>query len=131
MNDKEYVVDNLQLASGKYILPISTLEAIKISTDDSSKSLKEVLTKNRIPLDYELYSYKVNIKDSNPQTRISYFDMAEGRKPAFWDYTNGYFNFGDWSYAFFMDAFPCMVKYDGTIDRFGTVVLKGKAGEKE
>ena len=22
-------------------------------------------------------------------------------------------------------------KYDGTIDRFGTVVLKGKAGEKE
>ena len=116
MNDKEYIVDKLQLASGKYILPISTLEAIKVSTDDSSKSLKEILTKNKIPLDYELYSFKVNLNNSNPQTRISYFDMAEGRKPAFWDYTNGYFNFGDWSYDFFMDAFPCMVKYDGTID---------------
>ena len=34
MNDKEYVVDNLQLASGKYILPISTLEAIKISSEE-------------------------------------------------------------------------------------------------
>ena len=111
----DYIIDKLQQSSGRITYPITLTEAVKESNDDSAKSLKELLLNYGVPIGYELYSFKVNLNDSNPQTRITYFDMAEGRRPAFWDYTNGYFNFGDWSHAFFMQAFPCMVIYDGTV----------------
>lgn len=113
----DYIIDNLKLTSGKCILPISILEAIKVSPDDSSKTLKEILATHKIPLDYELYSFKINLNTQNPRLRVIYFDMAEGRRRAYWDYTNTHFNYGDWAYAFFIkNSFPCMVKYDGTID---------------
>lgn len=112
-----YIVDNLKLSSGKCVLPVSVLEAIKVSSDDSSKSLKEILEIHKFPLDYELYSFKINLNTANPLLRVIYFDDAEGRRRAYWDYTNGYFNYGDWAHAFFIrNSFPCMVKYDGTID---------------
>lgn len=112
-----YVVDKLQQASGPIFYPETLIEAIKLSAKNTSVSLKDILTLNGFPLDYELYSFKINLAVQGPRFRVVYFDQAEGRKPAHWDYANGYFDWGDWAHAFFVrDSFPCMVKYDGTID---------------
>jgi len=113
----DYIIDKLkERTTAKVLYPETLLESVKVTDDDSSKTLKDVLEINNLSIDYELYSFRVNLADPNPQTRISYFDMAKGRRPAFWNYTNGYFDYGDWSNAFFIkNAFPCMVKYDGTI----------------
>lgn len=115
---EEYIIDKLKRrTSGETFYPETLLEAIKESNDDNCKNLRTILESNGIPLDYELYGYAVCISNSNPQTRISCLEMARGKRPAFWNYTNGYFDYGDWSHSFFVkNTFPCMVKYDGTID---------------
>lgn len=114
----EYVIDTLiKRTTGKKFYPNSLLKAIKESENENSKNLYDILINNGIPLNYELYGYAVCISNPNPQTRISCLEMARGKRPAFWNYTNGYFDYGDWSHSFFVEnTFPCMVKYDGTID---------------
>ena len=113
-----FIIDKLkERTTGKILYPISILEALKASEDENSKNLKQILETNGFPLDYELYGYAVCLGNANPQTRIHYFEMAKGKRPAFWNYVNGYFDYGDWSHAFFIrNCFPCMVKYDGTMD---------------
>lgn len=114
----DFIIDKLkERTTGKILYPITILEALRGSEDENSKNLKQILETNGIPLNYELYGYAVCLANPNPQTRISYFEMAKGKRPAFWNYVNGYFDYGDWSHAFFIrNCFPCMVKYDGTID---------------
>lgn len=71
------------------------------------------------PQEYILYGYKINKKDSNPATRITYTEMAQGFTPAKMDYASGKFNYGSWANAWFVkENKPCMVKYDGTIDYY-------------
>ncbi len=114
----EYIIDKLkERTTGKVLYPETLLESIKESENEDSKNLRKILEGNGIPLDYELYGYAVCLANPNPQTRIQYFEMAKGKRPAFWNYVNGYFDYGDWAHAFFIkNNFPCMVKYDGTMD---------------
>ena len=64
-----------------------------------------------------VYGLKKNKNDSNPATRCTYLEDAVGMTPAYMDFTTGKFNYGDWLNAWFVkDNFPCMVKYDGTVD---------------
>lgn len=114
----EYFIDKLkERTTGRILYPETSVDAVRESSDENAKTLREVLENNGIPLDYELYGYKVALNNPNPQTRISYLGQAKGKRPAFWNYANGYFDEGDWSHAFFMkNSFPCMVKEDGTMD---------------
>ena len=114
----DYKIDKLkERTTGSILYPETILDALRESPDENSRNLRQVLESNGIPLDYELYGYAVCLANPNPQTRISYLGMARGKRPAFWNYVNGYFDAGDWAHAFFMrDSFPCMVKYDGTMD---------------
>ena len=114
----DYKIDKLkERTTGTVLYPTTLIDAIKISDEDSGRTLKDILSMYGLSEDYEKYSFKINLTDSNPQTRVSYFDMAAGKRPAFWNYTNGYFDYGDWSNAFFIkNMFPCMVKYDGSVD---------------
>lgn len=115
---QNYFIDSLkERTTGKKLYPQTLLEAVKISAKEDSETLMQLLEKQGFFTDYELYGYKIDRKDPNPQTRVSYFEMASGKRPAFWNYTNGYFDEGDWAHAFFMkNSFPCMVKDDGTMD---------------
>lgn len=114
----ETIIDQLkERRTGNILYPETSLEAVRESAGEGSRNLREILSHNGIPLDYELYGYRVNLADSNPQTRISYLAMAQGKRPAFWNYANGYFDAGDWANAFFLrKLFPCTVKDSGETD---------------
>lgn len=63
------------------------------------------------------YGYKVNKNDSNPKTRIAYIYDAVDFLPASMNYATGTFDFGSWGDLWFIkDNFPCMLKFDGTVD---------------
>ena len=71
------------------------------------------------PQEYILYGFKIDKNDSNPATRVTYLEMAEGMTPAYMDYSAGKFNYGSWNpeeIFFLQNNYPAMVKADGTED---------------
>ncbi len=63
------------------------------------------------------YGFRVNLSDSNPDTRVEYLYDAIGMEPAFMDYTNSKFEYGDWKDIWFVkNNFPCMVTNEGFVD---------------
>lgn len=73
----------------------------------------------RLALDAEVYGFKIDKQDSNPETRVTYLYDAVGKTPARMDFTTGQFNYGGWAYAWFIkDNKPCALKYDGTVDYY-------------
>jgi len=69
--------------------------------------------------DYILYGFHLAIETSDPDSRVYYIDGTDNKdfSPAYMDYSNDKFNYGDWEKAWFMPK-PCMVKFDGTVDYF-------------
>ena len=124
-NDGELVVDNTE--PGKYsteALEITGLQndvAYYLSffpySDQGLYNYNQANRREVTPKEYILYGYKINKADSNPETRITYTEMAAGMTPAAMDFENGVFNTGSWGDAWFMTGNrPYMVKSDGTVD---------------
>ena len=68
-------------------------------------------------LGIKVYGYKINKNDSNPNTRVEYLYDAVGMSPAYMDFTNDVFSYGDWGNAWFVkDNRPVALKFDGTVD---------------
>lgn len=66
-----------------------------------------------------VYGFRITKAESNPSTRVSYLYDAVGKTPAYMDYTNSAFNYGDWADAWFVaDNKPLMLKSDGTVDYY-------------
>ena len=63
------------------------------------------------------YGFKVAKSTSNPATRVEYIGDCVGFTPAYMDFGQDSFNYGDWQSAFFMPR-PCMLKSDGTVDYY-------------
>lgn len=73
----------------------------------------------RLALDAEVYGFKIDKQDSNPETRVTYMYDAVGKTPARMDFTAGQFNYGGWENAWFVKGNkPCALKYDGTVDYY-------------
>ena len=68
-------------------------------------------------LDGTVYGFHIDGSESDPYSCVSYTAGAVGMKPAYMDFFNGAFNWGDWGDAFFLPR-PCMLKYDGTVDYY-------------
>ena len=71
------------------------------------------------PQKYILYGIKIDKNNSDPATRITYLEMAEGFTPAKMNYETGEFEYGSWNpeeVFFLIDNKPWMVKSDGTPD---------------
>ncbi len=63
------------------------------------------------------FGVKINKNDSNPATRVTYLFDAVGMQPAFMDFANGVFDYGDFGDAWFVKGNRVvMLKYDGTED---------------
>ena len=65
-----------------------------------------------------IYEFTINPDDSNPATRVKYPEgcMNEDFKPAYMDFSNDKFVWGDWENAFFMPR-PVMVSFDGRVEQ--------------
>lgn len=88
-------------------------------SDNGVFNRNPINVKAATPKEYILYGFKIDKNDSNPATRISYLEMAEGMEPAGMDYTTGTFNYGSWNpdeIFFLQENKPWMVKSDGTPD---------------
>jgi len=69
-----------------------------------------------VPIGYELYGFELDLDEPEPTSKIRYIAQNAGFEPAHMDYTNGVFDYGDWSEAWFIKGIrPCMLKYDGTV----------------
>lgn len=86
-------------------------------SDHGVYNLNEANIASATPKEYTLYGFKIAKNDSNPATRVTYTEMAEGLTPAYMDFTSGVFNYGSWADAFFMPR-PVMLKSNGTVDYF-------------
>ena len=63
------------------------------------------------------FGFKINKNDMNPNTRVEYLYDAVGMNPAYMDFTNDVFNYGDWGDAWFIkNNRPVALKFDGTVD---------------
>lgn len=63
------------------------------------------------------FGFKINKNDMNPNTRVEYLYDAVGMNPAYMDFTNDVFSYGDWGEAWFVkDNRPVALKFDGTVD---------------
>ena len=123
--DGDLVVDNTEL--GKY-----STEALEVTglendvtyylsffpyNDQGLYNYNQANRKAATPQGAILYGYKIDKNDSNPATRITYTEMAEGMTPAYMDYAAGTFNYGSWGNVWFITGNkPYMVKSDGTVD---------------
>ena len=66
----------------------------------------------------EIYGYRRNRADSNPNTRIEYLNDAVGFTPVTQNFTLHTVDSGSWG-KFLNDIHaPAMVKYDGTLDYY-------------
>ena len=65
----------------------------------------------------QAYGMIIDNQTSAPASKITYIDKAEGMTPAYMDYTNNVFNYGDWGDAFFLPR-PCMLLPNGTVDYY-------------
>ncbi|MCD8025096.1 MAG: hypothetical protein LUE64_06130, partial [Candidatus Gastranaerophilales bacterium] len=66
-----------------------------------------------------IYEFMINPNDSDPATCVKYLGTNENYEPAYMDYDNDEFNYGDWGKAFFMGLFrPCMLNQDGTVEYY-------------
>ena len=87
--------------------------------DNSIDDVQEQIDTIREILGVELYGFRIDKQDSNPETRVAYMYDAAGKAPAHMDYTNGVFDYGDWANAWFVhENKPCALKYDGTVDYY-------------
>ena len=86
-------------------------------SDHGVYNLNEANIASATPKEYTLYGFKIAKNDSNPATRVTYTEGAEGLTPAYMDFANNRFEYGSWENAFFMPK-PVMLKYDGTVDYF-------------
>lgn len=65
------------------------------------------------------YGYCINKSESDPYERVEYLYDAANLSPAYMDFENNVFNYGDWENSWFItDNKPCMLKYDGTVDHY-------------
>lgn len=63
------------------------------------------------------YGIRIKQSEPNPSDRVEYLYDAVGMEPGYMDFANGQFRMGGWGDAWFVkDNFPCMVKFDGTVD---------------
>lgn len=63
------------------------------------------------------FGFRINKNDMNPNTRVEYLYDAVGMNPAYMDFTNDVFSYGDWGNAWFVkDNRPVALKFDGTVD---------------
>jgi hypothetical protein len=60
--------------------------------------------------------YRRKKAESDPEDRIEYIYDAVGMAPAYMDYANDAFNYGDWEDFIDMICRPVMLKADGTVD---------------
>lgn len=66
-----------------------------------------------------VYGFTVTKAESNPASRVTYTHDAVGKTPAYMDYANSAFNYGDWADVWFVaDNKPLMLKSDGTVDYY-------------
>lgn len=69
--------------------------------------------------DYNLYGFKLDQNESDPNSMITYLSDCDNKyyESAKMNYTADTFNYGDWGDAWFIKNLkPCMLKYDGTVD---------------
>ena len=67
---------------------------------------------------YQLYGFRIDQNESDPSTMIQYLEGVDNTyfTPAYMDYENDVFNYGDWKEAWFIENLkPCMLNYDGTV----------------
>ena len=73
----------------------------------------------RLALDAEVYGFRIDKTNSDPETRVEYLYDAVGMTPARMNYTTGQFDYGSWANAWFITGNkPCVLKYDGTVDYY-------------
>lgn len=69
--------------------------------------------------DYNLYGFKLDQNESDPNSMITYLSDCDNKyyESAKMNYTTDTFDYGDWGDAWFIKNLkPCMLKYDGTVD---------------
>ena len=88
--------------------PVSSTGIINNSTDNQVSMLCK---------EYELYGFRINQNESNPDAMITYLADNAEYEPAHMDFSKDIFNYGSWDTAFFIrNIKPCMLKKDGTVD---------------
>ena len=88
--------------------PVSSTGFINNSTNNQVSMLCK---------EYELYGFRINQNESNPDAMITYLADNAEYEPAHMDFSKDIFNYGSWDTAFFIRKIkPCMLKKDGTVD---------------
>lgn len=72
---------------------------------------------------YHIYAYQIDENDSNPATCVTAYDSPWGCEnasytPAHMDYTNDVFDMGSWSGSEFFFPRPCLLGFDGTVNKY-------------
>lgn len=65
----------------------------------------------------KIYGFHIDSSNDSPSAAVTYLEDAIGMTPAYMDFANDVFVWGDWEDAFFMPR-PCMLKNDGTVDYY-------------
>lgn len=101
-------------------MPITDPESIVTEKDLAAfyQGIRPYLTKGgKRPEPSTIYGMRITNSESSPDNKVTYLEDCAGFTPAHMDFSNGTFDYGSWSDAFFMPK-PCMLKYDGTVDYY-------------
>lgn len=97
-----------------YIADKETLDKVKADTTGILKAVMAADADSKFAA-IKRYGVKINKKDSNPATRVTYLYDAVGLSPAKMNYAEGAFDYGDWGDKFFVSGnYPVMLNADGT-----------------
>lgn len=113
---KEYFVDNTLSPS---IGDVYYYKAFPMSITGFYNSNSANETDGIKCKDYNLYGFKLDQNESDPNSMITYLSDCDNKyyESAKMNYTDDTFNYGDWGDVWFIKNLkPCMLKYDGTVD---------------
>ena len=97
----------------------SILENNGLKLDGSVTALNAIATALNIIASEkaDIFGFDMDLSNADPNGCISYAGANIDYEPAFMDYTNDVFDYGDWGDAFFMPK-PCMLTFGGIVEKY-------------
>lgn len=123
LDGKQATLTTAQLAAVNSGITSTDVEQIETNKNNILSIQQEQIVQNtdiatlRLALDTKIYGIRIDKRDVNPDTRVTYLYDAVGMTPAYMDFSGGLFNYGSWADIWFIkNNRPVALKFDGTVD---------------
>lgn len=102
-----------------YSAATNTSNGLMTPADKAKLDSIKINTSGNVINSSGIFGFRIDEKDSNPNTRVEYLFDATHMVPVYMDFSQETFDYGDWEDVWFVkNNKPLMMKYNGTVDYY-------------